>query len=50
MTSAAVSEAVQVTTCPSEELQRSWDSVIVEPEIKSKLLYAIHEVAGFDLS
>jgi SpoVK/Ycf46/Vps4 family AAA+-type ATPase len=39
MTSAAVSEAVQVTTCPSEELQRSWDSVIVEPEIKSKLLH-----------
>jgi pachytene checkpoint protein 2 len=38
VTSAAISEAVRTTECPDERLGRSWERVIVDEAIKTKLI------------
>lgn len=38
MTSAIISEAVRVVECPSERLAESWERVIVDQAIKTKLI------------
>lgn len=51
MTSVAVSEAVRVTEAPDDALARAWESVIVGPDVKSRLinhaLLALHLRAEF---
>jgi len=38
MTSVAITEAVRTTECPAARLARSWDRVIVEPTVKTRLI------------
>src|SRR5438128_1933291 len=38
MTDPSISEAVRVTELPDERLAHLWDAVIVEPEIKERLV------------
>ncbi|HEX8205116.1 MAG TPA: AAA family ATPase [Solirubrobacteraceae bacterium] len=47
MTSVAVSEAVRVTEAPNDALARAWESVIVAPDVKSRLVN--HGLLGLHL-